>query len=367
MQHLGNVLATVSDKKFGVISGGGSLIDHYEPEIVSATDYYPFGMPSRVSVTGKGYRFGFNGKENDNDVKGWGNSQDYGLRIYDPRIGRFLSFDPLVQAYPWYTPYQFAGNKPIWFTDIDGLEEALPELSKKMPVLKQASESTCIGCAQNAAVMKIVEANLYLERLRKDYEAWRRNPDNIGKPLPPQYTTLAPGIGKSETFDQGGVLGTSEYKIAKERAKVLYSVSQYAPVTGDLHDLKDVATSLYQGDFVAAGMSAVFLIPGADFLKPVKSLVKTDKQLLKFAKETFEGNKALSKEATDLVDKARRGIDGGIGGHEVFKGVSEMRGKSGARVYYREVKGEIEILGYSNKNNQQKVIDRLKKVYGEGN
>lgn len=31
--------------------------------------------------------------------------------------------DPLTKSYPWYTPYQFAGNKPIWAIDIDGLEE----------------------------------------------------------------------------------------------------------------------------------------------------------------------------------------------------------------------------------------------------
>ncbi|MVT12593.1 RHS repeat-associated core domain-containing protein [Chitinophaga tropicalis] len=69
------------------------------------------------------YRYGFNGKENDNEVKGDGNQQDYGFRIYDPRVGRFLSVDPLTKNYPWYTPYQFAGNKPIWATDLDGLEE----------------------------------------------------------------------------------------------------------------------------------------------------------------------------------------------------------------------------------------------------
>ncbi len=42
------------------------------------------------------YRYGFNGKENDNEVKGEGNQQDYGFRIYDPRLGRFLSVDPLT-------------------------------------------------------------------------------------------------------------------------------------------------------------------------------------------------------------------------------------------------------------------------------
>lgn len=38
-------------------------------------------------------------------------------------MGRFLSVDPLTSSYPWYTPYQFAGNKPIAAIDIDGLEE----------------------------------------------------------------------------------------------------------------------------------------------------------------------------------------------------------------------------------------------------
>jgi hypothetical protein len=45
------------------------------------------------------------------------------MRVYDPRAGRFLSLDPLQKRYPWYTPYQFAGNMPIWAIDLDGLEE----------------------------------------------------------------------------------------------------------------------------------------------------------------------------------------------------------------------------------------------------
>lgn len=69
------------------------------------------------------HRFGFNGKENDNEVNGMGNHQDYGMRVYDTRLGRFLSIDPLTKDYPWYSPYQFAGNKPIWAVDLDGKEE----------------------------------------------------------------------------------------------------------------------------------------------------------------------------------------------------------------------------------------------------
>jgi RHS repeat-associated protein len=58
-------------------------------------------------------------------VKGTGNQLDYGMRIYDPRLGRFLSADPLIvqgQEYPELSPYQFASNTPIQAIDLDGLE-----------------------------------------------------------------------------------------------------------------------------------------------------------------------------------------------------------------------------------------------------
>jgi RHS repeat-associated protein len=75
-----------------------------------------------LSYNAGGYRFGFNGKENDNDVKGLGNQRDYGMRISDPRLGRFLSVDPLTKDYPELTLYQFASNRPIDGIDLDGKE-----------------------------------------------------------------------------------------------------------------------------------------------------------------------------------------------------------------------------------------------------
>src|SRR5688500_4005901 len=50
------------------------------------------------------YRYGYNGKETDNEVKGAGNQYDYGMRIYDSRLAKFLSTDPLTKDFPWYTP-----------------------------------------------------------------------------------------------------------------------------------------------------------------------------------------------------------------------------------------------------------------------
>ncbi len=64
------------------------------------------------------YRFGFNGKENDNEVKGEGNQIDFGERIYDGRIGRWLSVDPIIK--PYESPISAFGNNPILFVDPDG-------------------------------------------------------------------------------------------------------------------------------------------------------------------------------------------------------------------------------------------------------
>jgi len=83
-------------------------------------------MPGRKYNTSRLIN-GFNGKRYDNEVYGEGNLQDYGFRIYDPRVVRFISVDPLTKSYPWYTPYQFAGNKPIWAVDLDGLEELISQ------------------------------------------------------------------------------------------------------------------------------------------------------------------------------------------------------------------------------------------------
>jgi len=86
--ELDNVLATTNDPRLSVWSE--SSITSYLPEIHTSSDYYPFGaqMSGRKYNVG-GYRFGFNGKENDNEIKRDGTQLDYGMRIYDPRLGKF--------------------------------------------------------------------------------------------------------------------------------------------------------------------------------------------------------------------------------------------------------------------------------------
>ncbi len=117
--HLQNTLITISDNKIGVATNNANLADFYEARVLSATDYYAFGMSMKGrSWQSEKYRYGFNGQENDGD----GGFQDYGMRVSKEKIGRFMSVDPITAQYPELTPYQFASNTPIEAIDLDGLE-----------------------------------------------------------------------------------------------------------------------------------------------------------------------------------------------------------------------------------------------------
>lgn len=122
--HLGNVMAVVSDRREAIDSTSNSEADYYEAVVLTANDYYPFGqeMPGRTYNIGD-YRYGFNGKEKDQNDE-WGDltHYDYGFRIYNPAIGRFLSVDPLAASYPWNSTYAFAENRVIDGIDLEGGE-----------------------------------------------------------------------------------------------------------------------------------------------------------------------------------------------------------------------------------------------------
>jgi RHS repeat-associated protein len=97
-------------------------VGSYLAKVDGYSDYYPFGMLMPGRDYHDEYRFGYNGKEKDNEVAGDGNEYDYKARIYDPRIAKFLSVDALQKKFAMLTPYQFASNIPISGIDLDGLE-----------------------------------------------------------------------------------------------------------------------------------------------------------------------------------------------------------------------------------------------------
>src|SRR5690606_20837788 len=76
------------------------------------------------------YRYGFQGQEMDDEIKGEGNSYAFTYRFHDPRVGRFLRIDPLAKRYPWNSPYAFSENKVIQFIELEGLEVFLSKAQR---------------------------------------------------------------------------------------------------------------------------------------------------------------------------------------------------------------------------------------------
>jgi RHS repeat-associated protein len=116
--HLGNVRLVFKDLKQPPDLSVNKEDFTYNLVPAAVQNYYPFGLPKPGLNFSLGrYRFGFNGTEMDNDVKGKGKSLDYGMRIYNPDIGRWFSMDPEQAKYPNMSPYNFCANNPIEFVD----------------------------------------------------------------------------------------------------------------------------------------------------------------------------------------------------------------------------------------------------------
>jgi RHS repeat-associated protein len=78
-------------------------------------------VPNR-HANSSNYRYGFQGQEMDNEIKGEGNSINYTFRMHDPRVGRFFAPDPLFRQYPHNSPYAFSENRVIDGVELEGLE-----------------------------------------------------------------------------------------------------------------------------------------------------------------------------------------------------------------------------------------------------
>lgn len=131
--HLGNVLAAISDKKIQIPKTNPyqEQIDYYKADVITATDYAPFGMQlfGRTYSVGSGkYRYGHNGQEKSLEIDANGNSMTAEFWQYDARLGRRWNVDPVFKEYE--SPYAAFANNPIRYVDWDGLDADDPKYKK---------------------------------------------------------------------------------------------------------------------------------------------------------------------------------------------------------------------------------------------
>jgi RHS repeat-associated protein len=140
---------------------------HNRGRIIEEDHYYAFGLKiagiSSNKLGNDSYEGHLQNKNLYNDKElideadfDW---YDYGFRNYDAQIGRFPQLDPLTDDYPYYTPYQYAGNEPIANVDLDGLEP-LPAVTVTTYISKSATQSANLTSAGLRAALTASNAGV---------------------------------------------------------------------------------------------------------------------------------------------------------------------------------------------------------------
>jgi RHS repeat-associated protein len=119
--HLGSVRIVIDDSQDAEV---------HQRNNYSAFGLLDFGTEGQIPAVAKKFndRF-YNGKEQQ-DVVGW---YDFGARMYNPELGRWMKIDRFSEKYYALSPYQYAANNPIYNIDINGDSIDASALLKSQP------------------------------------------------------------------------------------------------------------------------------------------------------------------------------------------------------------------------------------------
>ena len=153
------------------------------------------------------YRYGFNGKEKDDEIKGEGNSYDFGARMLDPRIGRWFAVDPMEKEFPWQSPYSSVNNNPIIYNDPTG-ESGEITINTQTKTVTVTSIYAFYGSASSPKLAKQYAANI-----EKMYNNAHGKVKIDGKMYNVQFKVIGVDISKSsETSIYNAILKNKDIR-----------------------------------------------------------------------------------------------------------------------------------------------------------
>ncbi|MCC8145871.1 MAG: DUF6443 domain-containing protein [Bacteroidales bacterium] len=176
--------------------GNNRIVANQSGTVIQKNHYYPFGMAfaETPEAEQKVQQYKYNGKELDK-MHGL-NLYDYSARYYEPALGKFISIDPLAEKYYSRSPYTYASDNPIRYTDYLGLaakdevdkeklqvelQKAREELSKAQTDLKTAEFASSVAdeMTQSGAIASITQSVISSISKSKDIKKYYEDPEML--------------------------------------------------------------------------------------------------------------------------------------------------------------------------------------------
>jgi RHS repeat-associated protein len=313
--HLGNVLATVSDKRIAVCTLS-ETVAYYKAEMITASDYYAYGsyMEGRYYEvdTSFRFRFGYQGSEKDDEISSKGGHISTFFREGDTRLVIWWSPDPKGHVQPWQSPYSFMNGNPILFND--PLGDCPPFLWTAARWLASRAIPLFFGGATLSVGVQFAGNYIYFDDAKKAIS----NIDLVDAAADGTINVLTGGAGSFRTLFKQGT------KVAIKKASAIITL-ELISATIDYKFEGSKFETVFSKDksFFEATASFVLSLGSqytSDQIKTMfKKWVDTDMMPKNFAPKTKEEKELVRKMNTLVKSKAFQGaVENGTSMMEEF-------------------------------------------------